>query len=129
MDTNMIIVAVIVALVGVILVFGIYFTYVYFYNKKHKKKIDSLFDVNNLVEEESLMNVMDDKRNVDFKNEEKNDKFTFVSDTEVEIAESDVMKEEEKINPFGVDLSNKTYDNKTVDYIKEEEERASRKFF
>lgn len=127
MDTNMILIAGIVALSGVILVFGIYFAYIYFYNKNHKKKKDTIFDASNLVEEESLMNVLDEKKNVEFKNEEKNDKFTFVSNDEVEIAETDVMKEEEQINPFGVDLTKKTREN--VDYIKEEEERKERKFF
>lgn len=127
MDANQILVIIIVILVGFILVFGTYFIYTTIYNKRHKKKTDTIFDTNNLVEEESLMNVMDEKRNFDFKNETENEKFTFVDDTPVETATSEVMKTEEQINPFDVDMTKKTRDN--VDYVKEEETRTSNKFF
>ena len=64
MTINQIILLIIVILFSIILIFGIYFLTLYFLNKKREKKIDNIFNPNNIVEEESLLNVMDKKRNV-----------------------------------------------------------------
>lgn len=64
LDPNKILIIVIVILIGVILVFGVYFLIVFLNNRNHEKKFDSLFGSNTGVEEKSLMNDMDEKKNV-----------------------------------------------------------------
>ncbi len=59
METNQILLIVIVVLVSIIAIFGIYFLVLYLMNRKREKKIDNIFDPTKLVEEESLMNVLD----------------------------------------------------------------------
>ena len=51
MDVNQILIIAIIVLLGVILVFGVYFLIVYLHNKKSAKKMDTIFNPNNLVEE------------------------------------------------------------------------------
>lgn len=101
METNQILLIVIVVLVSIIAIFGIYFLVLYLMNRKREKKIDNIFDPTKLVEEESLMNVMDEKRNVEFK---KNDEKFVTNNEEVKIITSG-LTQEEKVNPFNVDLT------------------------
>lgn len=124
MSKNEIILLAIIAIVGVIIVFAIYFGYIYTRNKISKKKVDSIFDPEKLVEEESLMNTMDEKRNVEYKTPTQDNFIT--EDTTVDLVQSETPNNTQ-INPFGVDLTKTTIEGK--DYIKEEEERAQNKFF
>ena len=124
MSKNEIILLAIIAIVGVIIVFAIYFGYIYTRSKISKKKVDSIFDPEKLVEEESLMNTMDEKRNVEYKTPTQDNFIT--EDTTVDLVQSETPNNTQ-INPFGVDLTKTTIEGK--DYIKEEEERAQNKFF
>ena len=124
MSKNEIILLAIIAIVGGIIVFVIYFGYIYTRNKISKKKVDSIFDPEKLVEEESLMNTMDEKRNVEYKTPTQDNFIT--EDTTVDLVQSETPNNTQ-INPFGVDLTKTTIEGK--DYIKEEEERAQNKFF
>ncbi len=108
MTTNQILMLIIVILVSIITVFGIYFLIVYLMNKKKEKKVDTIFNPSNLVEEESLMNVMDEKKNVEFKKPENNTERFVSNNDEVKIITSETMSQEQKVNPFGVDLSLRT---------------------
>lgn len=110
MDSNQTILLVIIILVSLIIVFGAYLLIVYLLNKKREKKIDTIFNPNNLVEEESLMNVMDEKRNLEYKTEVDQERFVQNVDN-VEVVTSDAMTREEQVNPFGVDLTLRTKDN------------------
>ena len=115
MDTNQILMIIIVVLIGIIVVFGVYFLIVYMHNKKHEKKMDTIFDPNNLVEEESLMNVMDQKKNIEFTEEKQEEKRTFLNDVgSVDVVTSGVKSQEQKINPFGVDMTMRTKDNTKI---------------
>lgn len=108
MTGNQIIMLIIVVLLSVILVFGIYYLIIFIISKKKEKKVETIFNPSNLVEEESLMNVMDDKKNVEFKKSENNTE-RFVSNNEdIKIVSSEAMSQEQKVNPFGVDLSLRT---------------------
>lgn len=104
MTVNQILILMIVILSSIILIVGTYLLVIFFMNKKREKKIDSIFNPSNLVEEESLMNVMDEKRNLEFKNTENEDKF-ILDNSDVEIVTSNALSREEKVNPFGVDLT------------------------
>ena len=56
---------------------------------------------------------MDEKKNVEFKN---NNQDQFINNQEkVNIVTSDVMEQEQKVNPFGVDLTKRTEDNTPID--------------
>ena len=115
MDANQIIIIGIVILSGIILVFGIYFLIVYIHNKNHEKKMDTIFNPKNLVEEESLMNVMDQKKNIEFLEEKKDEQRVFLNDdASAEVVTSDVLKQEKQVNPFGVDLTMHTKDNQPI---------------
>ncbi len=111
METNQILLIVIVVLVSIIAIFGIYFLVLYLMNRKREKKIDNIFDPTKLVEEESLMNVMDEKRNVEFK---KNDEKFVTNNEEVKIITSG-LTQEEKVNPFNVDLTMRQKDNTPIE--------------
>lgn len=101
METNQILLIVIVVLISIIVIIGIYFLVLYLMNKNREKKIDNIFDPTRLVEEESLMNVMDEKRNVEFKkNEEK-----FVNNSEEVKIIASGLTQEQKTNPFNVDMT------------------------
>ncbi len=111
METNQILLIVIVVLVSIIAIFGIYFLVLYLMNRKREKKVDNIFDPTRLVEEESLMNVMDEKRNVEFKkNEEK-----FVNNSEEVKIISSGLTREEKANPFNVDMTMHKKDNTPIE--------------
>lgn len=126
MDVNQILIIAIIVLLGVIIVFGVYFLIVYLHNKKSAKKMDTIFNPNNLVEEDSLMNVMDEKRNIDFKKDEREDSQKFITDNnKVNIATSKVMTREQNVNPFGVDMTKRTKDNTPI----EKESNSNNKFF
>lgn len=77
-------------------------------NKKKEKKVDTIFNPTNLVEEESLMNVMDDRKNVEFKKPENNTERFVSNSDDIKIVTSEAMSQEQKINPFGVDLTLRT---------------------
>lgn len=127
MDINQIIILAIVVLVAVIVVFGVYFLIVYLKNKKATKKSDTIFNPTNLVEEESLLNVMDRKKNVEFVDEKPEEKKMFLSDDKgVDIVTLEVLKEKENVvNPFGVDMTMRTKDNVE---IKPTSETSNNKF-
>ena len=111
MDINQIILIIIVVLLSIIVLLGIYFLITYIMKKKQGKKENSLFDPTKLHEENSLVKVMDEKKNVEFKN----NKDQFINNQEeVKIVTSEVMEQEQKINPFGVDLTKRTKDNTPI---------------
>lgn len=107
MTANQILILVIVILLSIIVVFGIYFLLAFLKSKKKEKKVETIFSPTNLVEEESLMNVMDDKKNVEFKKNENTERFVSPSN-EVQMVTSNSMSQEQKVNPFGVDLTLRT---------------------
>ena len=111
MTTNEIMILIITIIAGILLVLGIYFGYTFITSKTYTKK--NSFNTENLIDEESLMNFMDKKRNIEY-----GELFTK--------PEKD-KQEDKKINPFGVEFTEKTVETK--DYIKEDEEKAKRKFF
>lgn len=102
---NQIIIVAIIVLLAVIVVFGIYFLVTGINSKRQNKKENIKFNTDNLVEEESLLNVMDEKKNIDF-NVQKNESNNFINNEEnVEIAVTDTVKENDPANPFGVDMT------------------------
>lgn len=127
MDDSKIIILLVVIVLGIALVFGFYFLFVYLYNRRHEKKINTIFDTDNLVLEGSLMNVLDEKKNIDFNGENNGEKFVLDNGVDVDVATTKSLEKEVKINPFDVDLTKRTRDN--IDYVKEEEERKNKKFF
>lgn len=102
MTPNQIIMLVIVVLGSLILVVGTYVLVVFLLNKNREKKIDTIFNPTNLVEEQSLMNVMDQKKNVEFKGD---DERFLTNAQEVKVVAQSALTQEQKINPFGVDLT------------------------
>lgn len=110
MSTNEILILVIVILGSIIIVVGTYFLANFLLNLKRKKKIDNVFDPSNLVEEESLMNVMDDKKNVEYKPKGADVERFVKSNDEVKLV-TNGLTQEEKINPFEVDMTMRTKDN------------------
>lgn len=116
MEANQIILLAIVILVSIIVVFGAYFLIVYLMNKKREKKIDTIFNPNNLVEEESLMNVMDEKRNLEYSDKKQDQERFVINQENIEtIASPQAMTQEQKVNPFGVDMTMRTKDNTPVE--------------
>lgn len=115
MSTNQIIFLIIVVLTGIILVIVTYLILVHFMSKKKNRKVELIFAPERLIEEESLMNVMDEKKNVDFNNAPKVENKKFLTDTEdkVEIVQTDTVKPVQ-INPFGVDLTLREKDNTPI---------------
>ena len=124
MSTNEIILLAIVIIGTILLVFTIYFLYIFFNHKVKKKKVDSIFIPEKLQEEESLLNSMDKKTNIEFNKKEESNTFTNANDIKI-------LKDEKNnnvpLNPFGIDLTKTTHENR--DYVKEEEERLKNKFF
>lgn len=113
MDTNQMILIAIIILSSIIVIFGGYFLVVFLINKNREKKVKTIFDPSNLVEEESLMNVMDEKRNLEYKTP---DTERFVNDAEeVKVVTSQALSREEKVNPFGVDMTMRTKDNTKIE--------------
>lgn len=113
MDINQIILIIIVILISIIVLIGLYFLITFLIKNKQGKKEKSLFDPTKLHEEESLVKIMDEKKNVEFKN---NNQDQFINNQEkVKIVTSDVMTQEQKVNPFGVDLTKRTEDNTPID--------------
>lgn len=115
MTANQIVIIAIVVLASIIVIFGIYFLIVHLLNKKRDKKINTIFDPENLVEEESLLNVMDEKKNIESTTSNANqDKF--ISDQETtQFQATNTLTQEQKINPFGVDLTMRTKDNTKIE--------------
>lgn len=104
MDINQILLLAIVILGSIIVIFVVYFILNYFLNIKREKKIDSIFDPATLVEEESLMNVLDEKHNLDHNQTPRQDSFV-APHVEVKLASQEAVSREQKVNPFGIDLS------------------------
>lgn len=123
-DINQIILIAIVVLASIVVLFILYFTITYFMKHKQGKKERSLFDPTNLHEEESLVKVMDEKKNVEFKT---NDNQFVQNQEKVNIVTSEVMEQEQKINPFGVDMNKQTLDN-NPNYDFQSEENSNNKF-
>ncbi len=110
MDTNQILLIIIVVLISVIVIFALYFLVFHLVNRKNDKKTVSIFNPENLVEEESLMNVMDEKKNVEFQSDEEK----FVNNNEeVKIVSSD-LTQQEKVNPFNIDMTLRKKDNTKI---------------
>lgn len=125
MDINQIIIIAIIILVGVILVFGTYFLITFINQKNKEKKVNNIFNPNNLVEEESLLNTMDEKRNLEEKEEQKES--TYIEqevnfDVHVNQQTLDYQK---KINPFNVDMTMRSNDNSPII----DEENKNNKYF
>lgn len=116
MSINQILIIIIVVLVSLIIIIGTYFSIVYFINKKREKKIDNIFNPSNLVEEESLMNVMDEKKMLDFVKDNDNSDNFVKQNEEVQVVTSEVMAQEKKTNPFGVDMTRLDKNNDTISY-------------
>jgi len=115
MKTNQIILIIIVVLLSIIIVVGVYYLANYLLNKKMEKKEDNVFHPNNLVEEESLMNMLDTKKNIEY-NTKGNDQERFVlSNDEVPIITNKSMSQEQKINPFGIDMTMHSKDGTTIE--------------
>lgn len=130
MTPNQILLLVIVILVSIILVVGIYFLSLHLINKKRKKKIDNVFNPNNLVEEESLMNVLDDKKNMEFQKSNKDEERFVMNQEEVKVITNEALTQEEKVNPFGVDLTMRNKDNTPIEYTPPSSStNSSNKFF
>ncbi len=118
MTANQIIMLIIIVLTSIIVVFGIYFLIIFLLNKKREKKLDTIFNPTNLVEENSLMNMMDEKRNLEFTKEEDKHQDRFVVDQEmVDIiaVEENSIPQSQKANPFGVDMTMRTKDNTPIE--------------
>ncbi len=126
MDANQILLIVIVVLVSIIIVVVAYFLIIHLINHKRSKKIDNVFNPTNLIEEDSLMNVMDEKKNVDFKKASNNEERFVLDNEDVKIATSDALTREQKANPFGVDLTKRTKDNQRIEI---KDPKKSGKFF
>ncbi len=126
MNGNQILIIAIIVLIGVILVFGVYFLLIYLKMKKSEKKTDTIFNPNNLVEEESLLNIMDEKRNLEFKSENNNEKNTFLTENESVDMVSNGLTREQKSNPFGIDMTAPQSHSNDVNL---EEKRSENKFF
>lgn len=116
MSINQILIIVIVVLISIILIVGSYFAVVYLLNKKREKKIDNIFNPSNLVEEESLLNVMDEKKMLDFVKDNENSDSFVKQDQNVQIVTSEVMTQEKKTNPFGVDMTRLDKNNDAITY-------------
>lgn len=114
MDINKIISYAIIVLLSIIIIFGVYFLVIFLINKKREKKVKTIFDPNNLVEEESLMNVMDEKRNIEYRTDVDRERFVDNSN-EVKIVTSQALSQEEKVNPFGVDMTMRNKDNTKIE--------------
>lgn len=117
MTPNQIILLAIVILSSIILVFGAYFLIIFLLNKKREKKIDTIFNPTNLVEEQSLLNVMDEKRNLEYNVKEEKNQEKFVTNIdEVEMISNETnFSQEQKVNPFGVDMTMRRNDNSTIE--------------
>lgn len=118
MTANQIIMLIIIVLASIIAVFGVYFLIIFLLNKKREKKLDTIFNPTNLVEENSLMNMMDEKRNLEFTKEEDKHQERFVVDQEmVDIisVEENSIPQSQKANPFGVDMTMRTKDNTPIE--------------
>lgn len=123
MDINQIIIIAIVVLSALIIVVVGY----YVINKIIIKKSDgkeTLIKPNTLHEEESLMNMMDEKRTIEYQASDKNTN-TYINEEEsVNIVETKVMEENKTINPFNVDLTKKVISDKEI-----ERQNSENKFF
>ena len=122
MDINQIIIIAIIILVAIIVVILGY----YFINKLIEKKSEgksTLINPNKLHEENSLMNMMDDKKNMEYQTEDNKTNTYINKDEKIEVAETSMVKEEKPINPFGVDLTKK------VDNMPNYSENNDNKFF
>lgn len=105
MSTNQMLMLAIVILSSLIAVVALYYLVLFLINKKREKKVDDIFNPSNLVEEESLMNVMDEKKNVEFKKTQGNEEQFVENNSDVKIVTSQALTQEEKVNPFGVDMT------------------------
>ena len=97
-------------------------------NKKREKKVNTIFDPTNLVEEESLMNVMDEKKNIEFKASVDQERFVQNAE-EVQVVTTQGLSQEQKANPFGVDMTIRNKDNSTVQLPDQTNNNNQNKFF
>lgn len=109
MNVNNLLLIAIAILLGVLTIVIIYLIASSLTKKKTGKHIDELFDPDRLVEEDSLMNSLDEKKNVDFQNKTDEAKF-LTSQEKVEIVRTDEAKEK-KLDPFNIN-GNQNNDNK-----------------
>lgn len=108
-DINYIIIIAIVVLISIIVLLAIYFIITTVIKKKKGKKADSLFNPSNLVEEDSLVKIMDEKKNVEFK---RNDTSSFVQSPEqVNIVTNQATESQAPVNPFGVNMNTQENNN------------------
>lgn len=104
LDINQIIIIAIVVLISIIVLLGIYFLITFIINKKKGKKEDSLFNPSNLVEEDSLVKVMDEKKNVEFNNANKDNSFV-QNQQQVNMVQNDAIQNQQQANPFGINMN------------------------
>ena len=108
MDINQILLLLIVILGSIIFALLVFMGITRIANTKREKKTKTKFDMNNLIEEESLMNVLDEKKNVEFAT--KTDRF-LNTDEEIKVVRTDPSIQTPTVDPFGI--NNKTNaDNK-----------------
>lgn len=113
MDINQILLIIIIILVALIVIVAAYLGLYKLLNRKREKKFDNIFDPSKLVEEKSLMNVLDEKRNIEYT--EPHDKERFVTNAEeVQMVTNQSVSREQQANPFGVDMTMRTKDNTPV---------------
>lgn len=103
MDINQMLLIAIIILGSIIVIFLIYFLLNYLLNIKREKKIKNIFDPASLVEEESLMNVLDEKHNLDHINIPSQDSFV-APHIKVKMVTNEAISKEQKVNPFGIDM-------------------------
>ena len=103
MDINQIIIIAIVVAAGIIVLFLLYFLISFLIKKSKGKKDETLFNPSSLVEEDSLVKIMEEKRNVEFKKTTNNSFVENPSDVKILSNEETAPK---IVNPFGIDMSN-----------------------
>jgi len=112
MDLNQVVIIVIVVLIGILLVIGVYFSISFLSQKKNKLKADTKFNVNNLVENNSLLEVMSEKPKTLDEKQKKNEMLNSDDSINNSVTYKEVVKKNEPLNPFGVNLSGNN-DNKS----------------
>ena len=123
MDINQIIIIAIVVLSALIIVVVGYYVINKIIIKKSEGK-ETLIKPNTLYEEESLMNMMDEKRTIEYQASDKNTNTYINEDESVNIVETKVMEENKAINPFNVDLTKKVISDNDI-----ERQNSENKFF
>ncbi len=127
MDINQILLIIIVILVALIVIVAGYMILHHLINSKREKKFDSIFDPSKLVEEKSLMNVLDEKKNIEYSQNQNTERFVTNAEEIKVVSTPDALSREQKVNPFGVDMTIKTKDD--VPVVPTDPSQNQNKFF